>query len=258
MLDLPRSVRLAAWGTAVLSAGASTHAAVRAVTGDDEPHQLHPMDGGTSGLAEWLDMLRRNGTRGLRAVLPVPGDPVGLPGPAGFNAEAVQAGECVLTESWQAGPWWGLVPDVVGFGSAWEPGAMVTWTLHPVASRPAPPPEGVADAERDLRTAMQRTAEELARLDVARWREDAADRLAAVRSGSLAPGALPGSMPPRCAHVLATAARIRAIVALASEDDGAAVSGHEVTRRAEALRDLDSVCRRAMVTAANGILQPAG
>lgn len=258
MLDLPRSVRLAAWGTAVLSGGTPAPAAVRAVTGDDEPHELVGPDGGHGGLEEWLDGLRRAGTRGLRAVMPVPGDPVGLPGPAGFNAEAVQAGECVLTDGGPNGPWWGLVPEVIGFGSVYEPGAMVTWTLHPVASRAAPPVAGVADAERELRTAMQRAAEELARLDVARWREDAADRLAAVRSAGLPNGALPASMPPRCAHVLLTAARIRAIVALASEDDGAAVSAHEVARRAAALRDLDSVCRRAMVTAANGILQPAG
>jgi len=68
---------------------------------------------------------------------------------------------------------------------------------------------------------------------------------------------LPPSTPPRCVQVLATAARVRAIVALASEDDGAAVTGHEALRRSEALRELDSVCRRAMAAAANGILEPA-
>jgi hypothetical protein len=254
-------VCLAAWGTAVLSGDATAQAAVRSVTGDDEPHELRADEHGgqpASGLLDWLEGLRRGGTRGLRAVLPVPGDPVGLTGPAAFNAAAVEAGECVLTDGWPNGPWWGLVPQITGFGSAWEPGTLVTWTLRPVASRPGPPSVGVADAERELRLTMQRAAEELARLDVARWREDAADRLAEVRSGVLPAGALPASMPPRCAHVLATAARIRAIVALASEDDGAAVSGHEITRRAAALRDLDSVCRRAMVAAVNGILEHAG
>jgi hypothetical protein len=56
--------------------------------------------------------------------------------------------------------------------------------------------------------------------------------------------------------VLATAARVRAIVELASEDDGAAVNGHEAARRAEALRGLDAVSRRAMVAAINGMLDP--
>ena len=268
VLELPRSVRLATWGTAVLTGGAPMAAAVAAVTGDDEPHDLEPAPCLESDpraatalpardLAGLLDSLRSAGVPGLRVVLPAPGDLLGLPGPAGFNQAAVEAGECVLADAPPQGPWWGVVPTITRFGSEWEPGTMVTWTVHPVASRRVTDVGSVAEAERLMREAMRRATEELSRLDVARWREDAADRLASVRSGSLAAEALPPATPQRCVQVLATAMRVRAIVALAAEDDGAAMSGHEALRRSEALRSLDAVCRRAVAAAANGILEPA-
>jgi len=269
VLELPRSVRLATWGTAVLTGGAPMAAAVAAVTGDDEPHGLEPAPcleadpRAAAGslpardLAGLLDSLRAAGVQGLRVVLPAPGDLLGLPGPAGFNQAAVEAGECVLADAPPQGPWWGVVPTITPFGSEWEPGTMVTWTVHPVASRRVTDVGSVAEAERLMREAMRRATEELSRLDVARWREDAADRLASVRSGSLAAEALPPVTPQRCVQVLATAMRVRAIVALAAEDDGAAMSGHEALRRSEALRSLDAVCRRAVAAAANGILEPA-
>ena len=265
MLDLPRSVLLATWGTAVLTGGAPVASAVAAVTGDDEPHEVTPPQLGpegagapwSGGLAGLLEALRAAGISGLRVVLPAPGDAVGLPGPADFNTAALAAGECVVAESPAQGPWWGVVPGITRFGSEYEPGTMVTWSVLPVASRRVGDHDGVAEAERALRQAMRQVTEELTRLDVARWRQDAADRLAGLRRGMLPDGLLPPTTPPRCVQVLATAARVRAIVALACEDDGAAVSGHEAVRRAEALRGLDAVCRRAVAAAANGVLEPA-
>src|SRR5207342_3261379 len=40
VLELPRSVRLATWGTALLTGGVPMSAAVAAVSGDDEPHDV--------------------------------------------------------------------------------------------------------------------------------------------------------------------------------------------------------------------------
>jgi hypothetical protein len=265
VLDLPRSVLLATWGTAVLTGGASVASAVAAVTGDDEAHEVTPPPGGrdttgwewSAGLAGLLEALRAEGIAGLRVVLPAPGDALGLPGPADFNVAALEAGECVVAEPSSQGPWWGVVPTIIPFGSEYEPGTMVTWNVLPVASRRSVDTDGVAEAERALRQAMRQVTEELVRLDVARWRQDAADRLAGLRKAMLPAGLLPPTTPPRCVQVLATAARVRAIVALACEDDGAAVSGHEAVRRAEALRGLDAVSRRAVAAAANGVLEPA-
>jgi hypothetical protein len=51
--------------------------------------------------------------------------------------------------------------------------------------------------------------------------------------------------------VLATGLRLRAILELALQDDGGAVSGWEAGRRAEVLRRLDGVARRALSAAAS-------
>lgn len=280
VLELPRSVRLAAWGTAVLTGGASTADAVRAVTGDDEPHAVEPGPGPdagpggepvagpvvgarASGLTELLCAFRAAGVPGLRVALPVPGDVLGLPGPPAFNRVALAAGECVLADPApdairSATPSaTGLVPKITTFGSEWEQGTTVIWSVHAtLAHRPAGF-TSLAEAERELRMALAQATETLSRLDVARWRQDAADRIASVRDGGLPPAALPPSAPGRCVRVLATAARVRAVVELAGEDDGAAMSSFEIQRRAGALRELDGVCRRAMAAAVTGLREPA-
>jgi hypothetical protein len=195
-------------------------------------------------------------------VLPAPGDVAGLPGPPEYNRTALAAGECVLTEpvtqGWAAAlaPVLGLVPQITLFGSVWEPGAMVAWSVRPVNPPRVTVVGSLAEAERELREALASATDTLARLDVARWRDDAADRVAAVRDGGLPDKALPPSAPGRTARVLATAARVRAIVELAAEDDGAAVTGHDVQQRARTLRELDGVSRRAMAAAVNGMLEP--
>jgi hypothetical protein len=154
------------------------------------------------------------------------------------------------------GPAIGIVPTVIEFGSVYEPGAMVTWDARAIGRRRVTDFGSVAEADRELRTALAEATQELARLDIARWREDAAPRVAAIRDGGLERGMLPPGTPRRCVRVLASAARVRAIVDLAGEDDGAAISGHEAQRRAEALRSLAAVSRRAMVAAINGLLEP--
>lgn len=256
MLDLPRSARLAAWGTAVLRVEAPAADAVAAVTRDDEPHTVSWAGGGTEpgggDLAGLLADLAASGVVALRAALPAPGHPLGLPGPADFNADATESGEAVLTVPAAGdGPWWGVLPEVTEFGSWLEPGAMVAWTVVPVTARQPTGVPALPEAERELATALADATRVLATLDVARWRDDAADRIAAVRDGSLAPDALPAGVLPRARRVAASAARVQAIVALAREDDGAAVTGYEATRRAEALREVDAVARRALVAALN-------
>jgi hypothetical protein len=263
VLELPRSARLAAWGTAVLAGDAAIDDAVRAVTQDDEPHevQLDPDRASPGiGLGGLLRHFAELQVPGLRVVLPAPGDPLGLPGPPEFNALALEAGECVLTapasRGWAAelGSPGGLIPLVTAFGSQWEPGALVTWSLHSVGQARMTVLGNLAEAERELRAALVTATAALTRLDVARWREDAAERVAAVRDGGLPRGALPPSAPARSVQVLATAARVRAIVELAAEDDGAAVSGYEAQQRAQTLRGLAVVSRRAMAAAVNGLM----
>jgi hypothetical protein len=250
VLDIPRSARLAAWGTAWLQGRASVPGVVRAVTSDDEPHAVEAGDvlPGVADLPALLAGLKAAGVPALRVVLPVPGDPVGLPGPAAFNAAALEAQECVVTTG---GPAWGAVPEVAGFGSEWEPGWQVTWHLHPVDERRVPPSTGLAEAERALKEGLLAATDALDRLDVAAMGPDAAVRLRRVRQAELPVGALPAGTPTRSLQVLATAGRLRAVLSLAAEDDGAAVNAWEAGERARTLRQLDGVCRHAVVAAVN-------
>jgi hypothetical protein len=256
-----RSARLAAWGTAVLRGQARVNVAVHAVTGDDEPHQVRasstvPATLAGGGLAELLAALAGLGIDGLRLVLPRPGDALGLPGPAGFNREAVEAGECVLTEPLPDGRSWGLVPQITPFGSEWEPGTLVTWRVCEVATRRVTDVGSLAEAERELREALRKATEAMAALDVGRWRQDAAHRISQLRSSGLPDGVLPATASPRSAAVLATALRVAAIIDLAIEDDGGAVTAHEAGLRRETLRGLDGVTRRAVTAAVNALLEP--
>lgn len=247
---MPRSVRLAAWGTAVLRGESGVSAAVAAVTRDDEPHDVGGL-AEASDLATLLTWLPGRSTS-MRVALPVPGDVGALPGPSSFNLEALDSGECALAD-----PGVGMVPVVTEFGSEWEPGAMVTWHVHEVSSRRTSEWGSLGEAERALAQALREATEVLATLDVARWRDDAATRILSVRDGALPRDVLPPSSDPRAVRVLGTAARVRAIVALAAEDDGAAISGWEAHRRAEALIGLDGVARRAMAAAVDASLAPA-
>jgi hypothetical protein len=237
-------------------------AVIRAVTGDDEPHQVVAADeeqhrlGPDMGLADLLALFAGFGVTGMRVVLPRPGDVLGLPGPPDLTRAALEAGECVLTEPLPDGLSWGLVPEITPFGSPWEPGTMVTWHVHGALPRRVTDVGSLAEAERELREALREATETLAGLGVSRWRDDAAERIAALRDSGLPAGALPPTAPPRSAAVLAAALRVGAIAELATQDDGGAINLHEAQARWRALRDLDGVSRRAITAAANALLEP--
>lgn len=256
MTSLPRSALLAVWAGPALAQPARREAVVRAVQGADEPHAVElvgdlPLPP-CAGLPELLGALGGIGVRGLRLVLPAPGDPVGLPGPAYVNAEAIEAGECVLTVG---GPSLALVPEVEEFGSVYETGHLVTWRVHATLAAGDDGP-GVTEAEHALRAALVRANAALDDLDVASWRPDAAEQIQALRCGHGPATLLPPGLLPRAVRVLDLAWRVRGIVELASADDGAAVSAWQAQRRAQALRELDDVGRRALAAAVNAAHDP--
>lgn len=254
-LELPRSVMLALW----LADDSTDRAAlVSAVQADDEPHTVQrrpaaddPLrdDVTDEPLGALLDAC--DGTpRDVATVLPVPGDPGATP--AAVSAAATQAGEAVLVRT----PHECLVavPVVQQFGSALEPGHLVTWEVcdvpdwrHAVHARTG----SLQEAENELRQGLLQATEALVRLDVARWRPDAAEQIAALRDLELPAWRLPGGLDGRRARVLASAARLRAIVALATQDDGAAVNVWQADQRSTALREVDRMARRAMAAAAS-------
>ncbi len=258
LLALPRSVLLALWAQEVGAGSGPLQAAVRAVQGDDEPHVVDaPGDAGLSGaglaglLAGW-----GSGPRDVAAVLPAPGDVTGVP--AAVSETSVDAGECVLVHT-RSGSF-AAVPQVEEFGSVLERGHLVRWRVSEVPdwrTRLQGSLGSLADSERDLRLALISATEALASLDVARWRPDAADAIAALRSDAPLRWPVPAGLDGRRVRVLLSAARLRAIVSLATADDGGAVNLWQADQRSTALREVDRAARRAMSAAtATGAVGP--
>ncbi|MGV8968240.1 MAG: hypothetical protein ACOH2F_18405 [Cellulomonas sp.] len=247
---LPRSVLLALWVQHVGVGSAPLQQAVRAVQGDDEPHTVTDCDdlsisGDTLSdlLAAWA-----SGPHEVAALLPTPGDVAGVP--AVISAAAIDAEECVLVRT-SAGTF-AAIPAIEEFGSDWEPGHLVTWTVHRVPDWRTTllgTVGSLADAERELRGALTSATQALASLDVARWRPDAADAIAALRADADLGWQVPPTLDGRRLRVLVTAARLRAIVELATADDGGAVNLWQADQRSTALREVDRAARRAMSAA---------
>ena len=253
MTPLPRSAVLALWAGPVLTGRANTGALLRAVHGDDEPHEVAIADAPGLGtiaapgrLAELLQALSEQHVRALRLVLPAPGDPMALPGPREVNEAAVEAGECLVTVG---GPPLAIIPEIFEFGSVYELGHEVTWHVMDCAPPVAPLVVTVGEAERELREALLRATDVLTDLDVGSWRPDATERIDSLRD--LDVPRLPEVTPPRAVRVLDLAWRVRSIVELAREDHGGSVTGWEASRRDDELRHLDTVSRKALVAAVN-------
>ena len=233
--SLPLSARFALWFSAFAAGRASLDETRDRVVEGDAAHDVHglPDQDGPLPLILALGLLRAEGATGAGLALPVPGDPLGLGGPATFNQEVLETGEGVVL----SGADLGLVPHRVGAG--------VQWQAMPAEShRQLPDP---SEADTQLRRTLLGTTEALTALDVARWRPELADELMALRRRSDL--VLPGGMAPRAVRLTELSSRCRVIVELALEDDGGAVSAVEADTRREALRPLDHAARRGLVAA---------
>jgi hypothetical protein len=224
---LPPSAVLAWWATGWLQGRVVPDLVLDAVAADG---RLHVGQDGQS-LLGLLGELRAAGASGCGLALPVEGDPLGLGGPAELTGAAIGAGEAAVA----ADGGLALVPDA-GV-------EVVTWRLHPAERRQLP---DVGEADRALRRTTIDAAEALARLEVARWRPEAADLLSSSRREPLT---APDGVPPRCSDLAGRALAAEAIVEVALADDGAAVSAAEIALRRAALDPLERAARRALVAA---------
>ncbi|MCI0384644.1 hypothetical protein [Streptomyces sp. CNQ085] len=255
MLEEPRSGRLAAWGNALFAGVVSPDEAASRIVGDDTVHRVAglPDEPGEVSLTLALGRLRASGVAGLRLALPAPGHPLGLSGPPGFNARALEAGEAVVG----TGAALGLVPLVHEAGPEGDVRTEVVWHCLPVREAPPADVPSLGEAERELAEALREATEVLARLDVAGSGPVAAAALEAYRARAetgrtlLAPG-----YPPRAVRVLELAQRVGALVEIAGgPEHGGAVSAGAMAARSEALRPVERTARRAVVAAYNAYVE---
>jgi hypothetical protein len=221
------TARLAWWGTAWLRGQVSPDDLLDAVLDGDVAHLV-----GGEPLLTALAELRTQGATCLGAAFPREGAPVGLGGPGGFNAAALEEGEALVAVDAERG--W--VPRRVG--------PTVEWTAYPAARRQVP---DVGEADRELRGALLAATTALAELDVARWRPEVADELMNLRRQRV-PAAPPG-VPARCAELAARGLQALGIADLALADDGGALSASMAEQRRAAIAPLDLAGRRALVAA---------
>jgi hypothetical protein len=188
----------------------------------------------------------------IRLVLPVPGDPRGLPGPGDFTSQALLAGEAVLASRL------GLVPDArLHTSGSGDTFTTVLWTVHELPAVPANHAMTVREADGELSLALAQATEELVRLDVARWRPELAGALQAIRRPD-AECDLPPGYDPRARRLYARASVLDRVLTLAGQAaPGGALNAFEAQRRDEALRPLSNACRHALVAACNAPFTPA-
>ena len=227
---LPHSATLAWWLTAWLRGHEQTDHVLDVLAED-----AHLLEGGSA-----LDLLvrtRASGATYAGLALPVDGDPLGLGGPRAFNVAALEAGQAVVAGSL------GLVPV--------EQGETVQWQVFEAGPRQVP---DVGEADRGLRETLVSTAGDLADLEVAKWRPEAADALMNLHHRPALEAPL--GTPPRCADLAARGLQAWAIVDLALDDDGGALSSYEVERRRGLLQPLGRAARRAVVAACSPEVWP--
>jgi hypothetical protein len=290
LVALPRSLRLATWGSAALAGGVSLDEAVERIAGGDTLHRMVGIDGEPAevGLSLGLGSLRAHGARALCLALPATGDPVGLAGPPGFNAEATVVGEAVLAvfdasgvpaasasrdrgragspsspavpgllatpelaaPSRHVASTWGCVPVVERLGSS---GTAVRWNV----SATAPPRLGpsLAEADHELSRSMREATEVLTGLDVARWDPAVTATVMRLREHDEREALLAPGYPARAHRVLALGRWVRALVSLARSSEGAARTAREMSARSAVLDELERGSRRAIMAACNAPLE---
>jgi len=245
LTSAPPALRLAWWGTAWLRGDVVADLMLDAVIDGDATHTVAGLIGlGLGGdeaaetLIGGLGRLRAEGATTLGVAYPAEGDAVGLGGPPAFNHAALEAGEAVITDVGV-----GLVPIRVG--------AVITWQAYAAQRRQLP---DVGEADRGLRAALVESTQSLVDLDVAKWRPEVADLLLNLRHR--APVASAPGVPARCVELAERGLQAAAIVELALEDEGAAVSAYEMSARREALLPLDRAARRALTAAGSPEVWP--
>jgi hypothetical protein len=250
-LPVRRSARFVAWVRA-WRAGLVPYDDAAAEIAAAEEHMVADAPGTWTdvSLAAGISALSKLHPDEIRLVLPVAGDPRGLPGPGLFTSAALLAGEGVVAGGL------GFVPEVrshtSGSGDEFE---TVLWNVFALPDTPRRFDEpSAAEAEAELSAALAEATRILAKLDIAQWRPELAGAITALRKPDGTTD-LPPGYDPRARRLYARANVLDRVLALAEHAaPGGAINGYEMQQRDAALRPLTTACRRALVAACNAPL----
>jgi hypothetical protein len=234
VLPVPPAARVASWLNAWLCGGVPADSVISGLNASGSAEFALPDGSAPLPAALLLGEARRWGATRASLAMPVPGDLVGLGGPAEFNADALDAGQAVVVH----GPDIGLVPVARGQHERWRGSAAAPPSFLP----------DVASADLQLRAAVRVAADQLADLDVAAWGPDVADALMNLRSGSRfsAPMWFDSA---RATQAAAAGLRILAVADVAERVESGPLTASESIARAEAIRPLTAAARQALVAA---------
>lgn len=236
---IPRSVVLSAW----LNSWATQQSSADEVLAALEtfgPHRIVASEasGLLLGLSE-LGIRPEGKPLGIRAVLPVAGDPDGLPGPPAFNREAIAAEQAVVLID--AGI--GLIPR-----SDCQPEG-TDWSVQPVDSDNLRTPSITAEqASSEVRAALLQATNSLGSLAQTANRETVEADLKDM-SRRLDRTRLPRSLSPDRQHTIRLAAQILGICSIATAHTVNQLTAAATQDQSQTLRELSRTARRALAAA---------
>lgn len=263
------SLALAAWAGSWLSGSSAPDDVVDAlhewapmhvvIPRDDEAADFvgvrtHAVGEGVTLLLTAMRRLHNGGSRGIRPVLPAPGDARGLPAGSVFAAEALAADNAVVAGApGSAG---------LGFVPVREGPEVLRWSVFALASVPAPAESsGLGEAEFSMKEAVREAAAALVSIPTVGSRGDTDPREDIARLiAEAARHRYPSNLPPRAARILDSADRVAAILTVAGRGGGLQVgSAAGATNRESALAPLWAAVRSARVAAVTASFDvPAG
>lgn len=235
VFELPGSVRVALWATAVIAAGGDLATVA--------PRALPDVDH-VAGLLNRLELWRDLGERALLVALPGPADLTSLPRASEEARDAaVEAGEAVLV----LGIGGLLVPEHSTFGSS---GRRVDWHHHDAAPVPAHRVEALShrDLERQLLATVDAAGRDLEAAGGQPFVGSLAREVAESRLGGA--WGLPDGLTDRAYRVITLAGTVGAAAREGLEHSGALTARSAADREA-ALRRLAREGDRILTAATN-------
>lgn len=236
---IPRAAILTAWWNSWSCGQCSADDLLDAMAAFGS-HVVVTAEGTHEPLALGLAALRPAGSAvgiSVRAVLPVAGDPAGLPGPPALNQLAVAAGQAVIFDAARVA----LLPEREADITLWR--VLPTDPDH-VTAQPIRP-EQAATA---VREALHEATTALSSMDLTGSRDQITASLQQL-DRQLRKLQLPASLSPDRAHTAHTAARVLGIVAIAAAEDSSSLTAAARSERAAVLRELARTARRALAAA---------